>query len=53
MTPYFIDCNPNTALGPGDQPMTEVMGMYGIEFEDILASLLSKHVKDPTRPKEI
>src|SRR5215204_3420992 len=53
MTPYFIDCNPNTALGPGDQPMTEVMGMYGIEFKDILASLLSKHVKDPTRPKEI
>jgi D-alanine-D-alanine ligase len=53
MTPYFIDCNPNTALGPGDQPMTEVMSMYGIEFEDILASLLSKHVKDPTRPKEI
>jgi len=53
MTPYFIDCNPNTALGPGDQPMTEVMSMYGIEFKDILASLLSKHVKDPTRPKEI
>ena len=53
LTPYFIDCNPNTALGPGDQPMTEVMSMYGIEFEDILASLLSKHVKDPTRPKEI
>ena len=53
MTPYFIDCNPNTALGPGDQPMTEVMGMFGVEFSDILASLLSKHVKDPTRPKEI
>jgi D-alanine-D-alanine ligase len=53
MTPYFIDCNPNTALGPGDQPMTEVMSMYGIEFSDILSSLLSKHVKDPTRPKEI
>jgi D-alanine-D-alanine ligase len=52
MIPYFIDCNPNTALGPGDQPMTEVMNMYGIEFSDILASLLSKHVKDPTRPKE-
>jgi D-alanine-D-alanine ligase len=53
MTPYFIDCNPNTALGPGDQPMTEVMSLFGIEFSDILASLLSKHVKDPTRPKEI
>jgi D-alanine-D-alanine ligase len=53
MTPYFIDCNPNTALGPGDQPMTLVMGQYGIEFQDIIASLLSKHAKSPTRPKEI
>jgi len=52
-TPYFIDCNPNTALGPGDQPMTEVMKLHGIEFEDIMASLLSKHVKSPARPKEI
>ncbi|HEX9330755.1 MAG TPA: hypothetical protein VF896_02630 [Anaerolineales bacterium] len=53
LTPYFIDCNPNTALGPGDQPMTQVMKLHGIEFEDILASLLSKHVKSPARPKEI
>ena len=52
-TPYFIDCNPNTALGPGDQPMTEVMQLQGIEFQDILASLLSNHVKSPARPKEI
>src|ERR1041384_3690443 len=53
LTPYFIDCNPNTALGPGDQPMTQVMELHGIEFGDILASLLSNHVKSPTRPKEI
>lgn len=53
MIPYFIDCNPNTALGPGDQPMTEVMKLHGIEFQDILASLLSNHVKSPNRPKEI
>lgn len=53
LTPYFIDCNPNTALGPGDQPMTQVMGLYGIEFSNILASLLSNHVRNPTRPKEI
>lgn len=53
MTPYFIDCNPNTALGPGDQPMTEVMHLHGIEFEDIIASLISKHAKAPVRPKEI
>ena len=52
-TPYFIDCNPNTALGPGDQPMTQVMEVHGVEFPDILASLLSKHVKSPVRPKEI
>jgi D-alanine-D-alanine ligase len=52
-TPYFIDCNPNTALGPGDQPMTQVMELHGIEFADILASLLSNHVKSPARPKEI
>jgi len=52
-TPYFIDCNPNTALGPGDQPMTQVMQLHGIGFGDILASLLSNHVKSPTRPKEI
>ncbi len=52
-TPYFIDCNPNTSLGPGDQPMTQVMELHGIPFEDILASLLSKHVKYPARPKEI
>ena len=52
-TPYFIDCNPNTSFGPGDQPMTEVMKMHGIEFEEILASLLSYHVKSPARPKEI
>jgi D-alanine-D-alanine ligase and related ATP-grasp enzymes len=53
MTPYFIDCNPNTALGPGDQPMTQVMHLHGIEFQDILASLLSNHAKSPARPKEI
>ncbi len=54
-TPYFIDCNPNTALGPEkDQPMTGIMHLYGIEFSDILACLLSKHVKPSARPpKEI
>src|SRR6266508_2921275 len=45
--------NPNTALGPGDQPMTQVMQLQGIAFGDILASLLSNHVKSPVRPKEI
>jgi D-alanine-D-alanine ligase len=53
-TPYFIDCNPNTSLGPDiGQPMTDIMGMYGIEFKDILTSLLSKYAKSPPRPQEI
>src|SRR5574339_1304383 len=52
-TPYFIDCNPNTSLGPCDQPMTQVMNVHGVEFPEILSSLLSKHVKSPVRPKEI
>ena len=54
MTPYFIDCNPNTALGPDKgEPMTGIFHMYGVEFEDILACLLSKHVKPSARTKEI
>ena len=45
-TPYFTDCNPNTAFGPGlDCPLTEVMALYNIKFEEILASLISKHAK--------
>jgi len=53
LTPYFIDCNPNTAFGPDmGLPMTDIMNMYGIKFEDILASLIAKHAKSPTRPKE-
>jgi D-alanine-D-alanine ligase len=44
--PYFTDCNPNTAFGPGsDIPLTEVMALYNIKFEEILASLVSKHAK--------
>lgn len=49
VTPYFIDCNPNTAFGPDlGLPMTDIMKMHGIKFEDILASLISKHAKSPT-----
>ncbi|MHB0874971.1 MAG: D-alanine--D-alanine ligase family protein [Anaerolineae bacterium] len=45
-TPYFIDCNPNTAFGPGTGlPMTEILALYGIGFADVLASLLSKHAR--------
>ncbi|HCS78809.1 TPA: hypothetical protein DIV55_03620 [Patescibacteria group bacterium] len=46
-TPYFTDSNPNTALGPDTGlPFTEVAAMYGIDFEEIIVSLLSKYAKN-------
>ncbi len=45
-TPYFIDCNPNTALGPDKGlPMTEVLDLHGVSFTILLKSMLSKHAK--------
>jgi len=45
-TPYFTDSNPNTAFGPDPGlPFTEVAGMHGLKFGDLLASLLSKYAK--------
>ncbi len=45
-TPYFSDCNPNTAFGPGsDIPLTEVAKLYGVSFQDLLASLMSKYAR--------
>jgi len=45
-TPYFTDCNPNTAFGPDKGlPLTEVVHLYGVKFSDLLASLLSKYAK--------
>jgi D-alanine-D-alanine ligase len=45
--PYFTDSNPNTAFGPDmGLPMTEVLAMNGIGFQDVLASLLSRYAKD-------
>jgi len=42
--PYFTDSNPNTAFGPGmGLPMTEVLALNGITFEEVLVSLLSKY----------
>ncbi|MCI0398517.1 MAG: hypothetical protein L0332_16120 [Chloroflexi bacterium] len=44
--PYFTDCNPNTAFGPDmGLPFTEVLALYGVTFEEVLASLVSKHAK--------
>lgn len=47
MTPYFTDCNPNTAFGPHKGlPFTEVLEtLYGVKFEKVLAALLSKYAK--------
>jgi D-alanine-D-alanine ligase len=46
-TPYFTDCNPNTAFGPhSGLPFTEVLEtLYGVKFEKVLASLLSKYAR--------
>jgi D-alanine-D-alanine ligase len=44
--PYFTDANPNTAFGPHiGLPFTEVLDLYGVPFEDILASLMSKYAR--------
>jgi D-alanine-D-alanine ligase len=44
--PYFTDSNPNTAFGPDmGLPMTEVMDLHGVSFQDTLVSLLSKYAK--------
>jgi D-alanine-D-alanine ligase-like ATP-grasp enzyme len=44
--PYFIDCNPNTALGPDmGLPMTEVLALHKVDFVTLLKSLLSKHAR--------
>lgn len=46
-TPYFTDCNPNTAFGPDmGLPFTEVAALHNISFDQILASLLSKYGKN-------
>lgn len=45
-TPYFTDANPNTAFGPDmGLPMTEVLDMHGVKFQDLLLSLLSKYAR--------
>ena len=45
-TPFFTDCNPNTAFGPSlGLPFTEVLNLHSVKFEQVLASLISKHAK--------
>jgi len=46
-TPYFTDCNPNTAFGPSlGLPFTEILEtLYGVKFERVLEALLSKYAK--------
>jgi len=46
-TPYFTDCNPNTAFGPDKGlPFTEVLALHGVSFSDVLGNLLSKYAKN-------
>ncbi len=46
-TPYFTDCNPNTAFGPSQGlPFTEIVEtLYGVKFESLLSALLSKYAR--------
>lgn len=49
-TPFFIDCNPNSAFGPDPGlPITEVLKLHGVEFISLLKSLLSKHARSMRR----
>lgn len=44
--PYFTDSNPNTAFGPDlGLPMTEVLAMHGVSFDEVLGALLSKYAR--------
>ena len=44
--PYFTDSNPNTAFGPDlGLPMTEVLAMHGVSFDEVLAGLLTKYAR--------
>lgn len=48
-TVYFTDCNPNTAFGPDiGLPFTEVLAMHGVQFKDVLASLMTKYARQLT-----
>jgi D-alanine-D-alanine ligase len=44
--PYITDSNPNTAFGPSTGlPIIEVVSLFGVEFEEMLLALISKHAK--------
>jgi D-alanine-D-alanine ligase len=44
--PYFTDSNPNTAFGPDmGLPMTEVLALHGVSFDEVLSSLLTKYAR--------
>lgn len=44
--PFVTDANPNTAFGPDPKlPFTEVLALYGVTFQQALASLVSKHAR--------
>lgn len=48
--PYFTDSNPNTAFGPDmGLPMTEVLAMHGVSFDEVLAGMLTKYARQIDR----
>jgi D-alanine-D-alanine ligase len=52
-TPYFTDCNPNTAFGPDPGlPFTEVLALHRVPFQDALTSLLSKHARKNLKDRD-
>lgn len=45
-TPYFTDCNPNTAFGPDKGlPFTEVLALHGVAFQEVLGNMISRYAK--------
>jgi len=45
-TPYFTDCNPNTAFGPDlGLPFTEVLALHGVEFSEVLGNMISRYAR--------
>ena len=45
---YIIDVNANPTLGPTECSIATVLGLYELNFEDILHKLIVNTLSDPT-----
>ena len=45
---YIIDVNANPTLGPTECSISTVLGLYGLNFEDILEKLIINTLSDPS-----